>query len=312
MKGTQSYLSIQPQLHEEKNIDRFSKLETSFLEKYFCQNLNDFFPDIFSNLYEDQLEQRVKSKAEKTVSARMYEVRANFIMEEFERKVEQLYGSNSVSIRNNELPFAFKFKYCNLEPMPNIVAEGELVYLAIKIKAEVASIEALAHKALLALEDFQERKARKTTEFEKLLRDYKGEYFNLFVVYFGDCNFHYFNKAQYHRKHVKLMGRHFKLRIMVFYVSKQALLESFCLLNKVSTSDYINDLMIQFYELKRQRSRQKRKRLALKGQRARLNKHRETIYTVAGALSLLAIGLIIVKMIHWFSFQHDVGVCSLS
>ena len=54
--------------------------------------------------------------------------------------MENFYSSNSISIQNNELPFAFKFKYCNLEPMPNIIAQGELVYIGIKIKAEVASI----------------------------------------------------------------------------------------------------------------------------------------------------------------------------
>ena len=76
-------MEIRTQISQESNIDRFSKLETSFLEKYFCHNLNDFFPNIFSNLYEDHLDQPIKSKSEKIISTNMYEVKTNFIMEEF-------------------------------------------------------------------------------------------------------------------------------------------------------------------------------------------------------------------------------------
>lgn len=47
------------------------------------------------------------------------------------------------------------------------------------------------------------------------------------------------------------MGNFHKLRIFVFYVSKQALVETFKTINKIDNLDYINDLVIQFYELKR-------------------------------------------------------------
>ncbi len=43
------------------------------------------------------------------------------------------------------------------------------------------------------------------------------------------------------------MGRFYKLRIYVFYVSKQALLETFKYVNKIQNMEYINDLVIQFY-----------------------------------------------------------------
>ena len=95
-----------------------------------------------------------------------------------------------------------------------------------------------------------------------------------------------------------MMGKDFKLRIIVFYISKQAMIETFCLLNKVSIHDSINDLMIQFYELKRQKTRQKRKKLMLKNQKLKFNNHKKIISTMAGVLSLLTIGLIIVKVIH--------------
>lgn len=43
------------------------------------------------------------------------------------------------------------------------------------------------------------------------------------------------------------MGRIFKLRMHVFYVSKQSLLETFKAINKNPNIEFINDLMIQFY-----------------------------------------------------------------
>lgn len=42
---------------------------------------------------------------------------------------------------DGQLPFGFKFKYCNLDPIPNLIREGELVYIEVKIKAEVRLLE---------------------------------------------------------------------------------------------------------------------------------------------------------------------------
>lgn len=56
------------------------------------------------------------------------------------------------------------------------------------------------------------------------------------------------------------MGATYKLRIFVFFISKQALIESFKTINKIANFEYINDLVIQFYELKRERQKKKKKR----------------------------------------------------
>lgn len=56
-----------------------------------------------------------------------------------------------------------------------------------------------------------------------MLSSYPHEYFNIFIIYFGDCNFNYFKKDKYAVEEIKLMGKVHKLRIFVFYVSKQAL-----------------------------------------------------------------------------------------
>jgi hypothetical protein len=70
-------------------------------------------------------------------------------------------------------------------------------------------------------------------------------------VYFGDINFHLVRKENYERQTIKIFGKNIKLRIFTFFFSKQALLEKFRSMNKITNLDHINDLVIQFYELKR-------------------------------------------------------------
>lgn len=44
------------------DIDIFSKLECSFLEKFFNYNISDYFHDSLINVYEDSLERKTSSK----------------------------------------------------------------------------------------------------------------------------------------------------------------------------------------------------------------------------------------------------------
>ncbi len=57
-----------------------------------------------------------------------------------------------------------------------------------------------------------------------------------------------------------MFGKKLKLRIFTFFVSKQGLLEKFRSMNKITNLDHINDLVIQFYEIKREKRRQKQKK----------------------------------------------------
>lgn len=66
------------------NIDMFSKLESSFLEKYFKYNLNDYFNTHLVNIYEDVLDKKIRpennradeyggsGKLEKYIAASLY------------------------------------------------------------------------------------------------------------------------------------------------------------------------------------------------------------------------------------------------
>ena len=62
MKLGRQELEIKTQISQQSNIDVFSKLEVSFLEKFFNYNLNDYFPDLFANFYEDLLERKVSNR----------------------------------------------------------------------------------------------------------------------------------------------------------------------------------------------------------------------------------------------------------
>ena len=81
---------------------------------------------------------------------------------------------------------------------------------------------------------------------------------NLVVVYFGDINFHLFNKQHYEPRSIRFFNREVQVRIHVFYVSRIALLDCFKKINKIENLEYINDLLIQLYEFKREKARNKR------------------------------------------------------
>lgn len=93
---------------------------------------------------------------------------------------------------------------------------------------------------------------------KKALKNYSNEFVNIFIIYFGDINFHLVSKKNYEQQSIKLYGKKFKLRIFTFYISKQALLETFRSMNKINTLENINDLAIQFYELRREKKRLKK------------------------------------------------------
>lgn len=84
------------------------------------------------------------------------------------------------------------------------------------------------------LQKFKEEKKNNLTILEEELLKYNKEYFNIFIIYFGDCNFNYFNKNRYQIDQIKLFGKTYKLRMFVFYVSKQAMVETFKTINKVA------------------------------------------------------------------------------
>ena len=142
------------------------------------------------------------------------------------------------------------------------------------------------------LQRFKEEKKNNLTILEQQLLNYNKEYFNIFIIYFGDCNFNYFNKDKYQINTIKLFGRIFKLRIFVFYVSKQAMVETFKTINKVANIEYINDILIQFYEIRREKPKRKRRKKEFILKKDKNPKPFNFIYKIVfGTVMLLVVGL---------------------
>lgn len=57
---------------QQSDIDLFSKLETSFLEKFFKYNLSDYFSEYFANIYEDIFERKIGLKSEKALASSLF------------------------------------------------------------------------------------------------------------------------------------------------------------------------------------------------------------------------------------------------
>lgn len=55
--------------------------------------------------------------------------------------MQNYFKEKSYSVANGDFPTAFKFLHCNLKPVPNLIKEGELIYMDVRIKLEVARIE---------------------------------------------------------------------------------------------------------------------------------------------------------------------------
>jgi hypothetical protein len=57
---------------------------------------------------------------------------------------------------------------------------------------------------------------------------------------------------------VKFFGKDKILKIHVFYVSRLAMIDKFKRINRIQTMEYIDDLLIQLYEMKREKRRANR------------------------------------------------------
>jgi hypothetical protein len=136
------------------------------------------------------------------------------------------------------------------------------------------------------------------------LRSYKKDIVHLFIIYFGDVHFHIFNQENYKATRINFFGRVVEVVIHVFYVSRIAMIDTFKKMNKIENLDYINDLLIQLYEFKREKARARRnKNNRLKAHQPDPNHPKKhpffnimkwmTIISVSG----LAIGAVLIKFL---------------
>lgn len=92
------------------------------------------------------------------------------------------------------------------------------------------------------------------------LRTYRHRTMSLFLVYYGDINFQVFDKFNYCPKAISFFGHDLLVKIHVFYISRLALVSKFRIINRIDSFDYINDLIFQLYEIRREKLRVKRAR----------------------------------------------------
>ena len=87
------------------------------------------------NVPEIQSLKKVNNRTTKSLMTNMFRVEKDFIVNEFEQKVHTFYKKNAKSFDSGELQHAFKIRYCNWNPVPNMFKRGEMILFDVKIKA---------------------------------------------------------------------------------------------------------------------------------------------------------------------------------
>lgn len=143
------------------------------------------------------------------------------------------------------------------------VEAGELVIVQVRVRAEIERMENLPLEVYRELEAYQQPLPPQGKDEEALLarlRGYRLRTITLFLVYFGDINFQVFDKFHYCPRAISFFGRDLLVKIHVFYVSRLSLLAKFRQLNRIDAFDYLNDLVFQLYEVRREKMRARRAR----------------------------------------------------
>lgn len=83
----------------------------------------------------------------------LFKVDKQFFINEFEQKIHTFYKNKSKSFESGELQHAFKIRYCNWNPVPNLVNPGEYILFDIKIKAEIQKLEQIPKKMIEMVEN---------------------------------------------------------------------------------------------------------------------------------------------------------------
>ena len=89
----------------------------------------DYFDDMILNVPEIHPLKKVSNKGAKSLLTSMFRVEKDFIVNEFEQKVHTFYKKNAKSFESGELQHAFKTRYCNWNPVPNMFKRGEMIQL---------------------------------------------------------------------------------------------------------------------------------------------------------------------------------------
>jgi hypothetical protein len=65
---------------QQSDIDRFIRLENSFLEKFFKYNLTDYFGNLFENVFESINHKKIIDRNTKVLTASLFFAKEAFII----------------------------------------------------------------------------------------------------------------------------------------------------------------------------------------------------------------------------------------
>lgn len=97
------------------------------------------------------------------------------------------------------------------------------MYMDVKIRVEVARIEEIPLNIQALISKFSTEPLQGIDKrLQEILLNYRGEYFNLVIFYYGDIHFN-FKRPEYQIQTIKIGNKEQKLRLFVFYISKIAM-----------------------------------------------------------------------------------------
>lgn len=252
--------------------------------------LADQLEPALTNLYDAHFRKTLPDRSSRTLAQDLFLLAAPLPLPTLTHKLRSYLLARSPSFSSGELSALLEPKYFNRAGEECGMRAGELVLVSVNIKADIQRIEEVPVRMRGLLESGAQR--GRECPLVKLLQDYREEYINFLVFYYGECNFGLVRLQHYRQTELTLLGRTYKLRIMVVFVSKVGLMETFRSINRVPHLEYINDLIIQFYELRREKAKRKKAKQAAPALPSP-PKSQTFLKTVVG-LAMLGVGMAVV------------------
>lgn len=205
---------------QSTTIDILSKVESLFLQRFFRENLADHFHALLLSLEEELLNHRPKAKHLRELSSEIFLTRTHLNVDQFTQKVDLFYRLNT-----RQLPHSFRLLFSNGAGRGGEdLEEGELLVVRVKMRADVDRIEELPCEFYREVEEcnreFSVLGEAEKKHLQSLLDLESKKQVNLFLVYFGDCSFHLFNKKHYRPCTIDFLGYTLPVRIFVFFISR--------------------------------------------------------------------------------------------
>ena len=140
MKKT-SFLDVSTSRSLKSEVDLFSKFEVNFLEKYMKCILTDNFGKWFLNIHEEYFFRKAADKVTRLVGGSFFQVREDFTIEQLLEELTLYFRDKSAAVKEGEFPQPLKLVHTTTKPHKGIIKAGDLLFVDVKIRVEVARIE---------------------------------------------------------------------------------------------------------------------------------------------------------------------------